>query len=127
MKKIKFLSVFTAMLLVLTGCSDYESIDKSASPEASERVTTEITSEVQTETEPSAEPSEEALFTNCGSSNLVNSGICCTNGENFYYSDTNEKKLYQAENGTATVLADDFYGYYLNPDGDTIYYADADW
>lgn len=128
MKKIKFLSVFTAMLLVLTGCNDYESTDKLASSEASERVTTAsetTTSEVQTETQAETEPTEEALFTNCGSSNLVNSGICCTDGENFYYSDTNEKKLYQAENGTATVLADDFYGYYLNMDGDTIYYADA--
>lgn len=64
-------------------------------------------------------------FQSSGASNLVNSGICCTDGERYYYSDTNTRTLYQTQNGTADVIAEQFYGYYLNLSGNTIYYADA--
>lgn len=72
-----------------------------------------------------AEPTAEMSFQSSGASNLVNSGICCTDGERYYYSDTNTRTLYQTQNGTADVIAEQFYGYYLNLSGNTIYYADA--
>lgn len=87
--------------------------------------TTAETTIAEVSTQVIAEPEEDALFKNCGAANLVNSGICCTDGDRYYYSDTNTKTLYQTKNGTADVIAESFYGYYLNLSGNIIYYADA--
>lgn len=134
MKRVKMLPILMVLMTVLAGCSAPEELsaseEKASRPAEStqtaavETTVTESTTLPQETTE-AEEPDEDDLFTDCGAANLVNSGICCSDGERFYYSDTNTKTLYQTENGTANVLADDFYGYYLNLDEDTIYYADA--
>lgn len=132
MKKPKLLPVFLAFMMVLAGCQQPHKPDEMSHAESGEskqtsvvETTTAETSATEVSTQVIAEPTEETLFQNYGASNTVNSGICCTDGERFYYSDTNTKKLYQTENGTATEVADQFYGYYLNLSGDCIYYADA--
>lgn len=134
MKKVKLIPILMALITALAGCSASEeqrtSEEKASRPAEStqtaavETTATESTTLPQEATE-AEEPDEDDLFTDCGAANLVNSGICCSDGERFYYSDTNTRTLYQTENGTASVLAEDFYGYYLNLDEDTIYYADA--
>lgn len=134
MKKVKLIPILMALITALAGCSASEeqrtSEEKASRPaESTQTAAVETTATESTtlpqETTEAEEPDEDDLFTDCGAANLVNSGICCTDGERFYYSDTNTRTLYQTENGTASVLADDFYGYYLNLDEDTIYYADA--
>lgn len=151
MKKKKWISLLTLLMVVLTGCStnehdydrrrdrdrdyDWEEEEDSSDAqvvhtstpssvsEAQESV--EIKSDMHSGTQNEIDLTEDVEFIDCGASNIVNSGICCTDGDNFYYSDSNEKKLFRKENAAYTVLADDFFGYYLNTDGDMIYYADA--
>lgn len=133
MKKIKILPILMALMTVLAGCSNHEEpstkTEKASDTAQTSAVeTTEaetIVTRALTTTDAVAESVEETLFKNCGASNLVNSGICCTDGDRYYYSDTNTQKLYQTKNGTADMIADQFYGYYLNLCGDIIYYADA--
>ena len=122
-----------ALMTVLAGCSNHEEpstkTEKASDTAQTSAVeTTEaetIVTRALTTTDAVSESVEETLFKNCGASNLVNSGICCTDGDRYYYSDTNTQKLYQTKNGTADMIADQFYGYYLNLCGDIIYYADA--
>ncbi|MGN0607373.1 MAG: DUF5050 domain-containing protein [Oscillospiraceae bacterium] len=133
MRKVKIMPILMALITVLAGCDNREEPSTKAekasdTAQASAVETTEAettVTEASTKIEAVAEPAEETLFKSCGASNLVNSGICCTDGDCYYYSDTNTQKLYQTKNGTADVIADQFYGYYLNLCGDIIYYADA--
>lgn len=134
MKKVKIMPFLLALALTLAGCErpNRPNADETSQAESEEstqasavETTTAETPVTEVSTQVIAEPTEETLFQNYGTSNTVNSGICCTDGERFYYSDTNTQKLYRTENGTATEIADQFYGYYLNLSGDIIYYADA--
>ena len=130
MKKGRIVPILVALMAVLAGCSNQEesSVKHKRASDATESAQTSV---VETTTEPAkqeqavAEPTAEMSFQSSGASNLVNSGICCTDGERYYYSDTNTRTLYQTQNGTADVIAEQFYGYYLNLSGNTIYYADA--
>ena len=130
MKKGRIVPILVALMAVLAGCSNQEesSVKHKRDSDATESAQTSV---VETTTEPAkqeqavAEPTAEMSFQSSGASNLVNSGICCTDGERYYYSDTNTRTLYQTQNGTADVIAEQFYGYYLNLSGNTIYYADA--
>ena len=122
-----------ALMTVLAGCKNHEEslgkteeVSETAQTSAAEtQIADAIVTKASEQTEPASEPEEEIPFKNCGASNIVNSGICCTDGERCYYSDTNTKKLYQTKNGTADVIAEQFYGYYLNLCEDIIYYADV--
>ena len=130
MKKGRIVPILVALMAVLAGCSNQEesSVKHKRDSDTTESAQTSV---VETTTEPAkqeqtvAEPTAEMSFQSSGTSNLVNSGICCTDGERYYYSDTNTRTLYQTQNGTADVIAEQFYGYYLNLSGNTIYYADA--
>jgi|GEM_PF-1347080 len=130
MKKGRIVPILVALMAVLAGCSNQEesSVKHKRDSDTTESAQTSV---VETTTEPAkqeqavAEPTAEMSFQSSGASNLVNSGICCTDGERYYYSDTNTQTLYQTQNGTADVIAEQFYGYYLNLSGNTIYYADA--
>lgn len=130
MKKGRIVPILVALMAVLAGCSNQEesSVKHKRDSDTTESAQTSV---VETTTEPAkqeqavAEPTAEMSFQSSGASNLVNSGICCTDGERYYYSDTNTRTLYQTQNGTADVIAEQFYGYYLNLSGNTIYYADA--
>lgn len=134
MKKGRIMPILVAITAVLAGCSNQEEspVKQKEVSDATESVqtavaesTSETSVESATQEQITAEPTANMSFQSNGASNLVNSGICCTDGERYYYSDTNSQKLYQTKNGTADLIADQFYGYYLNLSGNIIYYADA--
>lgn len=109
---------------VTKAVEEYE-ISPMTEPEKSYEISPMESEPEETVTE-EAEPEKPAEFEKYGASNIVNSGICVSDGERFYYCDTNVKKLFERDGGENRLIAENFNSYYMNLDGNMIYYADAD-